>query len=33
MASVLYWKGGTGRMGNPANWEGPGVEEQLTVRV
>lgn len=25
MASVLYWKGGTGRMGNPANWEGPGV--------
>lgn len=25
MSSVLYWKGGTGRMGNPANWEGPGV--------
>ncbi len=25
MASVLYWVGGTGRMGKAANWSGPGV--------
>ena len=25
MASLLYWVGGTGRMGKAANWSGPGV--------